>query len=53
MRPQPKDITWKGKPAKQLTGWQAAANGNPGRATAIIRINGRKLVAYAADVRTV
>jgi hypothetical protein len=45
-------ITWTGKPAQQLTGWQAAPDGNPKKATTVIRVNGRRRVAFAADVRT-
>lgn len=44
-------ITWKGKAAQQLTNWQAAPDGNPKRATTVIRVNGRRRVAFAEDVR--
>lgn len=49
--PQPVAILWKGKPAQQLTSWQASQNGDPRRHTAVIRVNGRRRVAYAQDVR--
>lgn len=44
-------VTWKGQPAQQLTNWQAAPDGNPKRATTVIRVNGRRRVAFAEDVR--
>ncbi len=43
-------VLWKGRPAAQLTGWQASQSGDPRRHTTVIRINGRRRVAFAADV---
>jgi hypothetical protein len=50
--PAPVAILWKGQPAEQITGWQAAPNGDPKRATTVIRVNGRRRVAFAGDVRS-
>jgi len=46
------EVLWKGKLAVQVTGWQAAPNGDPGKATTVVRVNGRRHVAYAKDIRT-
>lgn len=49
---RPIAILWKGQPAQQLTGWQAAGNGDAKKATTVIRVNGRRRVALAEDVRS-
>jgi hypothetical protein len=46
-------VTWKGKPAVQLRGWQANQHGNPNLHTTVIRVAGRRRVAYAKDIKTV
>lgn len=46
-------VLWKGKPAVRIAGWQASPSGDPRKHTTVIRVNGRRRVAFAADIQDV
>ena len=47
------NVLWKGIPAVQVKGWQAARSGDPRKATTVVRVNGKNRVAYPDDIRSV